>query len=774
MPFLSLWLAGHIGGLLLADVGLPVGAGFVVGLHVAVGAACLGRSGRWAAVMLVGAVAGLLSLGAELRMAEQGRPASIETRVVEADVTAVETRGGRARVMLAGLRAEDGLPVPERIEVWADAAQADTSLAARRAGCRVRARLRIAPITSVYNPGLPDPARRARRRGIGARASLVDPRLQVPVSGRCHRGPWARWRAASRDGLLARGEGGALLAALALGEAGSMDPAIRDELAGLGLAHLLAVSGLHLALVAGLVFGVLRVVIPPSSRWDVRRLALLGALLVAGGYAVLSGGRLPVQRAWVLLAALSAAALRRRPLPRGHGLMAAAALLLLMEPAALFAPGAQLSFAAAAALSRSTGHHAEGWRGRASRLLHVSSTAILATAPLAALHLGRVAWFGLPVNLVAVPLVGLLLLPTALAAALLAPWPVAGPAVDWAATGAGFLLSAAEGLARALPVPPPVRPSGMVVALAFAIGIVAMRRPETRTRVLASIAVIGVLVLGPAPGFSPAPPRMVVLDVGQGDAILVQTGRSNWLIDAGAAVPGRFDRGRAVVVPALIALGVEHLDLVVATHADMDHRGGLPAVLNTLSCDRLWLPPGGRRDPAFRALLRTARTRGVQVEEPTAGDVWRDGLGDRVTVLWPAAGFSPPDRNAGSLVLRLDVGGRRILLPGDLPQAQEASILAGGADVRADVLLLGHHGSRTSTSGAWLRAVAPRIAVVSAPRRSRFGFPHEEVREAVARHGAALHWTGRDGAVLIGLGPRLPVRTLAPKTRGREKRISSP
>ena len=771
MPFLSLWLAGHVGGLLLADQGLPVGAGFVVGVHAAVGVAALGRSGRPVAVMLAGAIAGLVSLGAVLRTAERDRPAAIEERIVEAELEAVETRAGRTRVILAGLRAEDGRPVPERIEVWVDDGRGDVSLADRRTGCRVRARLRIAPTTGTYNPGLRDPAQRARRLGIGARASLVDPRLQVPVSGRCKRGPLARWRIASRDGLLSRGQGGALLAALALGEAGSLDPAIREQLAGLGLAHLLAVSGLHLALVAGLVFGVLRAVLPRSPVWDVRRLALLGALLGAGSYAVLSGSQLPVQRAWVLLAALSLAALRRRPLPRSHGLMAAAALLLLIEPAALFAPGAQLSFAAAAALSRSMGRHAEGWRGRASRLLHASSTAILATAPLAALHLGRVAWFGLLVNLVAVPLVGLVLLPAALASALLAAWPSAGPVLDVTAAGAAYVLSAAEGLAGALPVPPPVRPSSAVVALAVGIGIIAMGRPSTVIRVLASIAVVAVLVLGPAPRFSPAPPRVVVLDVGQGDAILVQTGRSNLLIDAGAAVPGRFDRGRSIVVPALVALGVRHLDLVVATHADVDHRGGLPAVLNALPSERLWLPPGGQRDPAFRALLRTAHARGVEVETPEAGDSLLDSSGSRVTVLWPEPGFSAPGQNAGSLVLHLDVGGRRILLPGDLPRAQEASILARGADLRADVLLLGHHGSRTSTSGAWLRAIAPRIAVVSAPQRSRFGFPHAEVQEAVARQGAMLHWTGRDGAVLIGLGPGLPVRTLAPRTRASGKHL---
>ncbi|MBW2397232.1 MAG: DUF4131 domain-containing protein, partial [Deltaproteobacteria bacterium] len=205
MPFLSLWLAGYVGGLVLAEFGFSLGVGFVLGLHGAVAAACRGRPGRWLATGLMGAVAGLLSLGASLQAADRDRPLSTEERVVEADVVGVDTRGGRSRVTLARLRAEDGKPVPARLEVWTDGGGADDSLAGRPPGCRIRVQLRIAPITRASNPGLPDPARRARRRGLGARGNLVDPRLQVPVAGRCGQRALIGWRRASRDALLARG-----------------------------------------------------------------------------------------------------------------------------------------------------------------------------------------------------------------------------------------------------------------------------------------------------------------------------------------------------------------------------------------------------------------------------------------------------------------------------------------------------------------------------------------------------------------------------------------
>jgi competence protein ComEC len=250
----------------------------------------------------------------------------------------------------------------------------------------------------------------------------------------------------------------------------------------------------------------------------------------------------------------------------------------------------------------------------------------------------------------------------------------------------------------------------------------------------------------------------MLLDVGQGDAVLVQGRRGALLVDAGLAVPDGPDLGAAVVVPALRALGVARLDLVVASHADLDHRGGLPAVLRTFPVDRLWLPHGAVGDPGFAELLAAARGAGVPVVEQGAGGRPL-AVGDlRVEPLWPPPGELAGSRNDRSLTLRIDVAGRRVLLPGDLEAGAEARLLAAGADLRADVLKLGHHGSRTSSSAAWLAAVGAEVAIVSAPHAGRFGMPHPEVVERTRGAGAALWWTGRDGAVLIGLEPVLHVR----------------
>jgi competence protein ComEC len=240
--------------------------------------------------------------------------------------------------------------------------------------------------------------------------------------------------------------------------------------------------------------------------------------------------------------------------------------------------------------------------------------------------------------------------------------------------------------------------------------------------------------------------------VGQGDAILVQGRSAAVLVDAGPALPGAFDVGRRTVVPALAALGVRRLDLVVATHADLDHRGGLPAVLRAVPVDALWIPSGGLGEPGFEAVVAAARARAVPVFERGAGTP-RARIGDLVVApLWPPPGGGSVARNDGSLVVRIEVAGRRVLLPGDLEAAGEAALVASGADLRADVVTLPHHGSRSSSTALFLQAVAPAIAVASAPCRGRFEMPHTEVLERAHAADASVWWTGRDGAVLVGLG----------------------
>jgi competence protein ComEC len=306
-----------------------------------------------------------------------------------------------------------------------------------------------------------------------------------------------------------------------------------------------------------------------------------------------------------------------------------------------------------------------------------------------------------------------------------------------------------------------VAPSLLALALAALLALACLRARRTCARLGLALLAATAPALGPAPAQEPAPPRVVFLDVGQGDAVLVQGRHGSVLVDGGVALPERFDAGERVVVPALGALGVARLDVVVASHADLDHAGGLPAVLRALPVRRLWLPPGGRADPAFAPLLAAARARAVVVEERAAQDPPFE-LGElRVETLWPPRGERALSHNEGSLVLRVHAGERSVLLPGDLGHAGERALAARRAALRSDVLKVGHHGSRTSSSRAFLRSVAPALAIVSAPRHGRFGMPHREVTEALAAEHIPWCWTGRDGAVLVSLGPGLRTRAFA-------------
>jgi competence protein ComEC len=771
LPWLTL---AQILGILAADAGaLRTDAAAVLACSAAALGVVLpwGARGRAALALLLAFAAGGGAMARGLDAGRRGVEAAPRIFDVEARVAAVAAGGPSWRVDLVELRGlGGGPPPPPRVRVYGRPTPSDwAGLERAQPGDRIRARLRLVAAGGLRNPGAPDRERALRRAGIGAVGRLVHPGLHVRLatqSAPAGRGAWPRLRARAGRGLEESGPGGGLLLALALGDRSRLDLPVREAFAELGVAHLLAVSGLHLALVAGLFYAVAARtsgrLAALTARWDVRRPALALAVLAAGAYGLLAGWGVPVRRAWLLLLAAALRFTGARPGPRLEPLALAASAILALEPHALFAPGAQLSFAAAAALSLSPAPAMPspgGARGALRGLLWASSTAVAVTAPLAAWRLGSRAPLALLVNLVAVPWTGLVLLPLALAAsaaALLQDLPGAGTCLGVAERAAAITTASAGWAAARLPGSAAApAPAGPWLCLAALLGLasVAVRRVERRV-VLAG-AVTGLVALAPPPARLPPPPRVVFLDVGQGDASLVQGREAALLVDAARALPGGIDLGRSAVVPALRALNVKRLDLAVATHADLDHRGGLPAVIEAIPVDELWLPRGARREPGFDALRARARRRGVRVRERGAGDAPLR-VGDLVVVpLWPPSGSHGLGSNDRSLVLRVSLGPWRLLLAGDIEQRAEAALVASGADLRAHVLALPHHGSRSSSSRQLLEAVGPHLGVASAPCRGRFGMPHPEVRARLRRVGAALWWTGRDGAVRVGLGPRL-------------------
>jgi len=682
------------------------------------------------------------------------RAAVIEGQVAQAERLPARTRLGLRRV--AWVWPER--PGPAQIDVWIE------SSVPPPVGATIRAAVRTREFAAgSANPGGADPARGLARRGVGASARVVDPLLlEIVEQPRFNPLNWLEnRRIASSSQLRAAGRGGALLSALSLGDSGGLPERDRRAWADLGIAHLLSVSGLHLALAAAAAYGLaaraLRRAPALAARHDTRRLALLAAFTTAALYAVLAGLATPTLRSLAMLAALAAAFALRRPASSAHALAGAALLVLVLEPAALFAPGAQLSFAATAALVLGRASAAEGAGGRARRALastlSTSARATLATAPIAALHFGAAPPLAGAANLLAIPLTAALAMPLAFAAAgcaLLAPQATPDELFAGAAWLAERGLDGALGLAGWAPRVTPHPPGASALALCAALCGIGLRTRSLGLRAACALAAQLALAGVAPPALEPAPPRIVFLDVGHGDAALVQTPDFALLVDAGTASPDGWDAGARVVVPALAALGVRRLDVLAISHADLDHRGGASAVLRALPCGELWLPRGALRDVAFAALATEAREAGVRVSERGLGDTALARSRVRVTPLWPSAvdaeRLSDNDR---SLALRVELGGMRVLLLGDLEASGEAALVASGADLRADVLKLAHHGSRSSTTPALLAAAAPRLAIASAPLHGRFRWPHPEVRARLEGAGIPLAWTGRDGALAV-------------------------
>ncbi len=617
--------------------------------------------------------------------------------------------------------------------------------------------------TGFRNPGGFDYPAHLRRQGVlvvgTARAEDVTPRGPDRPGWPAVVRRWAIHTIRSRLPETS----GALLAGLLLGERTTLPRETDEAFRAAGVYHVLAVSGANVALVAVTAFGALTLLGVP------RRATLLGTGAALVGFALVVGGEPSVLRATAMGLLLLGAGL----VERDSALMNAVALaglgLLAFRPADLWDPGFQLSFAATAGIAHLAPPlfdwlgRLEAWPGRpgipvsergAPRWLAaglaVSVAAQAAVAPLMLLHFNQLSLIGVAANLAVVPLAGLATTLGMLALGLQAlhDW-LATPV--WSVLWAGLVLQRAAAWAAAqapmalvhLPAPPLLAALAWYGALALAPRVAASRP----ARWLAPGLLVLALALSSWPWVRPGDGRLrvVFLDVGQGDAALVELPDGpRLLVDAGSGGPGRLDVGARVLSPYLWNRAIRRLDAVAATHPDLDHAGGLAAVLRHFRVGEVW-------DAAGADALGTVATRSTLAGVPrrvlATGD--RVRLGEAlVTVLGPD-GAAAASRNEASLVLRLDWRGVSVLLTGDLGAEGERRLLAGGAPLRALVLKVGHHGSRFASSGEFLRAVSPRVAVVSVGGRNPFGHPSPAALERLGAAGARVYRTDRDGAVIV-------------------------
>jgi competence protein ComEC len=767
-------------GIWIADrgwLGLEVAAVAGVALLVAGFAIGPGPAGLRALSVALAFLAGAISLALQLGVA--AAVVHLPSEPVAIEGTAVDTASGPGwwRVDVAAVRAVD--PQAPRLPARVRLTGGETPIGFRsledaNRGERIRALIALRALREPRNPGSPNRVRRLERRGIGAFGRLLHPALHVTLADRSSGSPMRAIRELRREisrEIAAAGAGSSLVRALALGDRGGLSTEVRDAFRKLGLSHLLAESGLHLGLVASLAFAVVRVSVGRSAwlaaRCDTRHIALSVAVLTAVVYALFSGWAIPVRRALVFLLVLALVVVRGRSSLRAEPLAAAAIAVLGVEPGALFEPGAQLSFAATAALmfaAPRSDRSEPGAFGSRFRFItdaaRASASAVAVTAPIAAWQLGSAAPLALFANLVAIPWTAFALLPASLLAALALGCGLE-PVGHWLASIAVWIATVTLDLglwfSDRLPVPTPVtRPSGIyLLAIALCV-VLTLRARATAARVLGSLFVSALVAVAPPTPLAPPRPRLIAFEVGQGAASLVEGHRAAVLVDAGGSYAGR-DWGERAVVPALAALGVERLDVLVVSHGDLDHSGGVPSVISAVSVGEIWVPHGAASDPAFGPIREVARSRRVPVFERGAGSP-AFAVGDlSIEPLWPPLLAERRPSNARSLVVRIEVAGHRVLLPGDLEAPTESELVSSGADLSSEIFALPHHGSRTSSTDTFLEAVGAAVAIASAPCRSRFGMPHAEVLARAGEAGLSVWWTGRDGAVMVGLGKRVAV-----------------
>jgi len=555
-----------------------------------------------------------------------------------------------------------------------------------------------------------------------------------------------------------------VLAALAIGDQRAIPAEQWQVFTRTGINHLMSISGLHVTMVAAMAFWLVEWCWRRSRRGvsglPSRKAATLAGLAAAFGYALLAGFSVPTQRTVFMLLVVALALWCSRRIAPFRVLAWALLLVTVLDPWAVLAPGFWLSFGAVAVLmSISTGRlgrgdmqgdaHGDGGTQAGIRRclldwVRAQWAITLGMVPITLALFAQVSVVSPIANAIAIPVISMLVVPVALLSILL---PVAG------------LLHLAHGLTvlalwpieylASLPwaVWQQPAPPGWAGALAL-LGIVWWALPAGwPARWLGLLTMLPLLLVRPVP-VAPGAAEVTLLDVGHGLSVVVRTASHALVYDTGPAWSREADAGSRIVLPFLRGEGVRKLDLLLVSHDDIDHSGGALSLMRALPIERM-LSSLASTHP----IVAQARSAG----RCEAGQDWTwDGV--RFTILHPSAdsySLRQPD-NERSCVLRVEASGQRMLITADIGVASEARLVALARSeaeplLQADVLIVPHHGSRSSSSPAFIAAVAPRVGLISAGYLNRFGHPRAEVVERYHAANALLLRTDHSGALRIGM-----------------------
>ena len=610
--------------------------------------------------------------------------------------------------------------LPHRIRVsWYEATTVPTP--GERWHCVLRIRCR----SGLANPGAPDRELDLLRQGIGATAyASAD---QPPV--RLDDGLDARWiertraRIAAGIGAALPGSAsGAVLQGLSVGVRGNIPDRLWEAFAVTGVAHLMAISGLHVTGCAVFVLTLVRLAwrapLPALTPLRIGAETVI-VLAVTGAYAWLSGASLPALRTLAMVALVALLRVLRRSLPLPQLLALAALVLVALDPLALASAGFWLSFTATAALLAVL-EAGPSWRARLGGFARAQLAILALLTPVLALAFGRVSLVAPFANAVAIPLFSVLLLPSVLLATIAEiAWPGAGaPAWPWLAAALDASWPAIEAVADwPWASWAPAAQSGFVAAAAGFVTLTALVAPVLRWAASAAcLAILCGAAARPADGAW----TLTVLDVGQGLAAVVETGNRVLVFDTGPAWRGGGAAARVSLIPYLRARGIRRIDRLVVSHPDQDHAGGVASLAAAIEID---------------AVTKSCRR----------GEAWSwDAV--RFEVLHPPADAGGSD-NDRSCAIRVSGAGGAALMLADPESAAERALRE--QPLAADAVLLPHHGSRTSSSPELIARIGARIGVVSAGFGNRWNLPSGEVVARWRTGGTTVISTADQGAVRI-------------------------
>ena len=724
MPLIAAAFVAHAAGLLLGFGGFSLLGIFGAGALTAAGV--MRRDVRVAAL-------GLLGVGGVLRA---DLASAADSRCAQAASAGATVDGERA--LLTGTIEEDARPGVRARAVIRDG------------GCQMRASVMVA--TGRANAGAS-----VAIRGEAMRTGGIVTVQGATVLSREEPDLMRRWRERAGRAIDAtfKGNDAALARALLIADTRTLDAGIRSRYADAGIVHLLSVSGLHVAIIAGAVELLL------SAARVSRNAATWLSLAMTAVYVAVIGAPAPAVRSAMMLGATALSRLTQRPTSPWASL-ALGAWAPLVNPRIIADLGYQLSVVGIAGLIAAGGltkrvlsDDVTGWRRSLSRDLIASGIAGIVTLPLLGWTFGRISLIAPLANLAAGPIFTVLQ-PTLFLALVLAPMPsVAAVPAD----AAHVFLQAVDVVANvatrvpyaAVPVAPSlwtcfllgVIATGVVVACSSPPGSVWVARGLIAGATALAISVLG--IRGATGGLV----EMHMIDVGQGDAFALRTPRGRWILfDAGRSWTGG-DAGRTTVIPYLRRYGGP-LHAIVLSHAHSDHVGGVASVINALDPDEYWDPAYVAGSSIYRSSLQEAARSRVAWRRVHPGDsIVIDDV--RVRFVAPDSVWtrSLDDANDASAVALVQYGRIRFLMTGDAELGEEAWLLERGTDIRADVLKVGHHGSSTSSSQAFLDAVRPRVALVSVGTDNSYGHPSNDVIRSLVGSGAQVLRSDQLGSVVV-------------------------